>query len=75
MRGTQPMTRFQWAWQLRTKYRDKPKISFTDFTSFVVMQDLGIHEVLTDDAHFLQINLGFQVRPHLTGLAVEDGTR
>jgi len=30
------------AWLLRRIYRDKPDISFTDLTSFVVMRDLGI---------------------------------
>lgn len=53
--------RFEKAWQLRVKYRDHPKISFTDFTSFVVMQELGIRQVLTDDEHFLKVNMGFQI--------------
>ncbi|MCX8103011.1 MAG: PIN domain-containing protein [Candidatus Bipolaricaulota bacterium] len=55
--------RFEKAWQMHLKYEDKPKISFTDFTSFVVMQELQISDVLTDDKHFVQINLGFQRRP------------
>jgi predicted nucleic acid-binding protein len=33
---------FRHAWELRQKYQDKPDISFVDFTSMVVMQDLGI---------------------------------
>ncbi|MBI1917141.1 MAG: type II toxin-antitoxin system VapC family toxin [Planctomycetes bacterium] len=33
---------FRRAWQLRQKYHDKPDISFVDFTSMVVMQDLGL---------------------------------
>ncbi len=38
--------------QMRFKYHDKLDISFVDFTSMVVMQDLGISEVFTGDAHF-----------------------
>ena len=61
----EPITpeRFQKAYQLRLRYRDKPRISFTDFTSFVVMQELGLHRVLTEDAHFVQIGMGFERVP------------
>jgi predicted nucleic acid-binding protein len=52
---------FRRAWQMRQKYHDKPDISFVDFTSMVVMQDLGIRDVFTGDAHFQQVNLGFQL--------------
>ena len=52
---------FRRAWELRQKYQDKPDISFVDFTSMVVMQDLGIIEVFTGDAHFLHVGLGFQL--------------
>ena len=52
---------FRRAWQLRRKYADKPDISFIDFTSMVVMQDLGITEVFTGDAHFQQVGLGFRL--------------
>jgi predicted nucleic acid-binding protein len=55
--------RFRKAYALRLRYRDKPRISFTDLTSFVVMQELGIRRVLTQDAHFVQAHLGFQVVP------------
>src|SRR5262245_60497916 len=44
---------FHRAWQMRQKYHDKPKISFVDFTSMVVMQEMGIVEVFTGDDHFL----------------------
>jgi uncharacterized protein len=54
---------FQRAWQLRKKYQDKPGISFIDFTSFVVMRDLGITDVFTGDAHFQQVGLGFRLVP------------
>src|SRR5579862_1045709 len=46
--------RFEAAYQLRLRFRDKPGISFTDLTSFVVMRELGITDVLTADAHFVQ---------------------
>ena len=54
---------FRRAWEMRQKYRDKPDISFVDFTSMVVMQDLGITDVFTGDAHFRRVNLGFQLHP------------
>lgn len=54
---------FHRAWQIRQKYDDKPDISFIDFTSMVVMQDLGIADVFTGDAHFRQVNLGFRLHP------------
>lgn len=54
---------FRRAWQLRQKYHDKPDISFVDFTSMVVMQDLGITDVFTGDAHFRHVNLGFRLHP------------
>jgi predicted nucleic acid-binding protein len=54
---------FRRAWQMRQKYHDKPDISFVDFTSIVVMQDLGISDIFTGDDHFQQVNLGFQLHP------------
>jgi len=51
------------AYRLRLRYRDKPRISFTDWTSFVVMKELGIRQALTADDHFTQVNPGFQVVP------------
>ena len=53
------------AWQLFKKYQDKPDISFTDFTSFVVMSELKIREVFTHDDHFEKVNLGFKRVPFL----------
>lgn len=55
--------RFERAWKLRVRYRDKTKISFTDLTSFVVMQELRIRHVLTADAHFAKVHLGFHILP------------
>jgi predicted nucleic acid-binding protein len=54
---------FRRAWQLRQKYHDKPDISFVDFTSMVVMQDLGLTDIFTGDAHFQQVGLGFRLLP------------
>lgn len=54
---------FRRAWLLRVKYRDKPDISFVDFTSMVVVQDLGTTDVFTGDAHFEQVGLGFRLVP------------
>ena len=56
-------TRFKTAWSLRKKYQDKPDISFTDLTSFVLMQELAINSAFTGDAHFKQVNLGFEIMP------------
>jgi predicted nucleic acid-binding protein len=55
--------RFDAAYKLRIRYRDKPGISFTDLTSFVVMRELGVKHVLTADAHFTQVQLGFLCVP------------
>jgi len=55
--------RFEQAYRLRLRYRNKPRISFTDLTSFVVMQELGIQDALTADAHFAAVQLGFRVVP------------
>lgn len=47
------------AWRLRKKYKDKPDISFTDFTSFTIMEERGINRVFTGDKHFEKVNMGF----------------
>lgn len=54
---------FRRAWQMRQKYHDKPDISFVDFTSMIAMQDLGITDVFSGDAHFEQVGLGFRLVP------------
>ena len=51
------------AYQMRLHYRDKPRISFTDLTSFVVMTELGIRDVLSADTHFAGVQLGFRIAP------------
>ena len=55
--------RFVRAWQLRLPYRDKPRFSFTDLTSFAVMRELGLSTAITGDAHFAQAGLGFSIAP------------
>ncbi|OCQ90301.1 hypothetical protein BCD67_21375 [Oscillatoriales cyanobacterium USR001] len=50
--------RFLAAWELRQKLADKPNISFTDLTSMIIMQELGIQYVLTQDNHFIQVGMG-----------------
>jgi len=55
--------RFREAVKLRLKYKDKPEISFTDFTSMVVMRELALKRVLTEDRHFAQPGLGFELVP------------
>ncbi len=54
---------FREAYHLRLKFQDKPDISFVDLTSMVVMQDRGIEEVFTGDAHFRQVGMGFRLFP------------
>ena len=46
------------AWNLFKRYSDKD-FSFTDCTSFVVMRQLNLQEVFTNDHHFEQ--MGFAV--------------
>ena len=63
-------SRLRWEWigmprserarHLFFRYRDKD-YSFTDCTSFVVMQELKLKQALTTDDHFRQ--MGFQVLP------------
>jgi hypothetical protein len=54
---------FHRAWELRQKYHDKPHISCLDYTSRVVMRNLGITDVFPGDAHFLHVGLGFRLVP------------
>ncbi len=53
-------SRFEEAKALRLKFSDKPKISFTDLTSMVVMKELGLKSILTDDDHFVQLGFDFE---------------
>ena len=55
--------RFEKAKELRLKYKDKPDISFTDLTSVVIMQELKISRILTEDEHFIQVGMNFELAP------------
>jgi predicted nucleic acid-binding protein len=55
--------RFEQTKRLRLRYQDKPKISFTDLSSMLVMQELSIDWVLTGNAHFAHVGMGFQLKP------------
>lgn len=55
--------RFTETKKLRLRLQDKPLISFTDLSSMVVMQELDIPIILTGDAHFTHVGLGFQIMP------------
>lgn len=58
--------RFDAVYRMRLRYRDKDRISFTDFTSFVVMKELGVRDALTADEHFVQVQLGFRRIPSIS---------
>ena len=55
--------RFAQTKALRLKFQDKPQISFTDLSSMIVMEELIISTILTGDAHFTHIGMGFQIVP------------
>lgn len=56
-------SRFEETKTLRLKFDDKPRISFTDLTSMVVMKELGVKSILTDDDHFVQLGFDFEKMP------------
>jgi predicted nucleic acid-binding protein len=58
-------SRFRTALEMRDRFRDKPRISFTDLTSMAIMQELRISDVLTADVHFSQVGLGFRRYPEM----------
>jgi predicted nucleic acid-binding protein len=55
--------RFSQTKDLRLRIQDKPQISFTDLSSMVVMEELGISLILTGDAHFTHVGFSFQLVP------------
>jgi predicted nucleic acid-binding protein len=54
---------FDLAIQLRLKFQDKPRISFTDFISMAVMRERDLAHILTEDDHFTQVGMAFQKLP------------
>jgi uncharacterized protein len=55
--------RFAQTQALRSKLLDHPQVSFTDLSSMIVMKEFSILEVLTEDAHFTHVGMGFQRTP------------
>jgi predicted nucleic acid-binding protein len=55
--------RFEETKGLRVRFRDKPRISFTDLSSMVVMRDQGITDILTEDEHFTYVGMGLRKVP------------
>lgn len=55
--------RFKRAYELRRRFFDKPRISFTDLSSMAVMMELKIFDILTGDEHFSQVGLGLRRIP------------
>lgn len=55
--------RFKRAEEIRIQFQDKPKISFTDLTSMVIMSELDIQAILTEDQHFSHVGMNFQLVP------------
>jgi len=47
----------------RLRFKDKPEISFTDLCSMVVMRELKIRKILTEDKHFEHVGFGFELLP------------
>jgi predicted nucleic acid-binding protein len=45
------------AWEIFEKYDDLKDLSFTDCTTFAVMQRLGVNEAFTGDKHFTIMGL------------------
>jgi uncharacterized protein len=61
----EPVTeeRFLKAFELRKRFSDKPRISYTDLSSMAIMVELKVTDVLTADAHFSHVGFGFRVQP------------
>lgn len=50
--------KWQKTWNLCKKYKDKPGISFVDFSSIIIMKELNIKNILTNDNHFKNVGMG-----------------
>ncbi len=49
------------ALEMKFRYSDKPKISFTDFTSMSIMLSANVKYIITNDRHFESVNLGLKL--------------
>ena len=49
------------ALEMKFRYDDKPKISFTDFTSMSLMLSTNVKYIVTNDRHFESVNLGLKL--------------
>lgn len=54
---------FDAAYRLMARFSDHPKIGFVDFVAMAYMQQARITDILTDDKHFREVNLGFVLWP------------
>ena len=55
--------RFASSWRHRKRFQDKTRISFTDLTSMILMEERGIKQEITEEEHFRQVGLFFQKLP------------
>lgn len=55
--------RFSRTIDLRKRFSDKPRISFTDLSTMAIMVELGITDILTADRRFTHVGLGFRSLP------------
>jgi uncharacterized protein len=55
--------RFSRTLELRKRFADRPRISFTDLSTIAIMTELGIADILTADRHFIHVGLDFRVLP------------
>lgn len=53
--------RFIRSWKFRQKLRDKIRVSFTDISSMMIMQELGIRRIITENSYFASVDLGFEI--------------
>jgi predicted nucleic acid-binding protein len=58
--------RFEEAKKLRLKFQDKPEISFTDLSSMIIIKELGLSLILTEDEHFIHVGMGFERIPQIS---------
>ena len=55
--------RFRRALDMRKRLADQPRLSFTDLTTIIIMQELRLKDILTADTGFEEASLGFRRLP------------